>query len=69
MIKVSKEESIALRERFPDLCIAILNKRSRHKKYYVEETPRVLKFINKYRGQQICGSRNKGGLTYRSQKA
>lgn len=55
MVAITREESIALRERYGDeVCIAITN---RHKKrgrkhYYTEETNRVLFFLERYRSKQ-----------------
>jgi hypothetical protein len=55
LIIVSKEESFVLKERFPDVFITVVNKQSKHKKRYVEETPRVLNFLKKYRGDHNTG--------------
>ena len=50
MIQITKEESMALRNKFGnDVCIAITNrhKRGGRKRYYTEETSRVRYFIDR----------------------
>ena len=57
MISITKEEAMALRENFGgDVSIAITsrNKRGGRKRYYAEESSRVLNFIKKLREMQIC---------------
>lgn len=51
MISITKEEAVALRNKFSDLHIAITNrhKKSRRKHYYTEETNRVLYFLERLR--------------------
>ena len=49
MLQVTKEEAASLKEQYPDLFITITNRNSNHKKYYVEETNRVVNLIRKLR--------------------
>ena len=56
MITVNKEEAIALREKYGGaVCIAITNKhkKSNRKNYYVEETNRVLYFLERFRKKRM----------------
>ena len=55
MIIISKDEAMAVRERYGDsVHIAITNrtKKSNRKHYYVEETNKVLFFLERYRAKQ-----------------
>ena len=52
MIKVSKDESMALREKYPDLHITITSRQTSHKKYYVPEERKVFYFLERYRTKQ-----------------
>ncbi len=55
MIKITKEEAAALREKYGrDVCIAITNrtKKGGRKHYCAEETNRVLFFIERFRNKQ-----------------
>ena len=52
MILISRDEALALREKYGDnVGISITNrtKKGGRKKYYVEETQRVLYFIDRFR--------------------
>lgn len=54
MILISRDESLALREKYGDTVgISITNrtKKGGRKKYYVEETQRVLYFIDRFRNR------------------
>ena len=54
MISITKEEAMALREKYGrDVCIAITNrhKKGGRKRYYAEETERVLSFIGRSRNR------------------
>ncbi len=56
MIQISKEEAMALRERYgSDVCIAITSrhKKGGRKKYYAEEARHVLFFIERMRNKQM----------------
>lgn len=55
LIQISKEESLALRKRFPALSISIVNRQKKHgrKKYYVEESGFVLRALNKMRSENV----------------
>lgn len=48
IIPISTTEVAAVREKMPDVHITITSKRKKHggKTYYVEETSRVLRFID-----------------------
>lgn len=46
MVLINKEESIAIREKYPEVCIArTCKQKSKRHRYYVEEAKRVLKFL------------------------
>lgn len=65
MIVITKEESLALRERFGDeVGITITNKHKRggRKRYYTEESRRVVNFISQFRNKQGLPSGAKRGL-------
>lgn len=53
MIRISQDEAFKIRSRFPKTCIAIVNKqkKSKHKGYFVEEAPKVLKYLREIRGE------------------
>ena len=56
MIAISKEEAMAIREKYgSDVHIAITNrhKRGGRKHYFVEETSRVTYFLDRFRKQQV----------------
>lgn len=56
MIQITKEEAMAARAKFGDeVCISITSrhKRGGRKKYYIEETRRVLYFIERMRTSQL----------------
>ena len=52
IIKITKEESYKMRERFPNVVIAITNRQSSHKKYYMEESSAVVKYLNQLRREE-----------------
>lgn len=54
MIRISKEEAIAIRKNLRGVNIAITgrNHKSKSKKYYCEESPYVLKFLDRIRSKQ-----------------
>lgn len=39
---------MALRKKYPDLGITITNRQTSHKRYYTEESPRVVGFLDRY---------------------
>lgn len=47
LIKISKNEAMELRARFKDLPIIVCNRQSSHKKYYVEESSKVIKYLKR----------------------
>ena len=49
MIKITQHESAKIRERYPDAVIVTLNKQSSHKKYFVEETRKVVRYLDNIR--------------------
>lgn len=56
MIAITRDEAMALRERYgDDIGITITNrqKKSGRKHYYTEETNRVLFFLERYRNKQL----------------
>lgn len=56
MIAITKEESIALRAKYgSDIGITITNrhKKGGRKRYYTEETNRVLFFLERFRSKQL----------------
>lgn len=68
MIQISKEEAMALRERYgSEVCIAITSrhKKGGRKKYYAEEARHILFFIERMRNKQMNPasrrSKRKGG--------
>lgn len=51
MVRISKEEKEAIREMFPDVCIVRTMKHdSKRHHYYMEEVPRVMRYLNTLRG-------------------
>jgi len=51
MIRINKEEKAAIAERFPEVCIIRTMKHdSKRHHYYCEESPRVIRFLNRIRG-------------------
>lgn len=64
MIAITKDEAIALREKYGDeIGITITNrhKRGGRKHYYTEETKRVFFFLERYRSRQLQKIRKKRG--------
>jgi hypothetical protein len=56
MIQITKEEAMALRARFgEELGITITNrhKKNGRKRYYTEETNRVIYFLQRFRDKQL----------------
>ena len=53
MIKINKTESIEIRKVFPSTIIAITNRQSSHKGYYVEDTARIRKILDKIRKENV----------------
>lgn len=56
MIIITKDEAAAVREKYGDsVHIAITNrkKKSNRKTYYVEETSKVMFFLERYRSRQV----------------
>ena len=59
MTKVTKEEVAILRERCPKAHIAIVNRQSSHKKYYVEENSDTIWLLKELRGDTYYDDRPK----------
>lgn len=59
MTKVTKEEVVVLRERLPKAHIAIVNRQSSHKKYYVEENRDTIALLKELRGDTYYDDRPK----------
>jgi len=51
LIQVTKEESLELRKRYPDVSIAITSRQTSHKKYYAESSRRVQMFVERFRNR------------------
>ena len=52
MVLISKAEKEAIVERFPRVCIVrTMRQRSSRHRYYCEEAPQVMRFLNKLRGK------------------
>ena len=58
MTKITKEESINLRKRFPDVYIVTVGKNApaRKKTRFVEETYKVKRFLSEYRAKYMKGA-------------
>lgn len=52
MFKVTKEEAMAIRERYPDVHVTITSKHTSHKKYYAPEERKVFYFLERFRAKQ-----------------
>lgn len=64
MIAITRDEAMALRERYGnEVGITITNrqKKSGRKHYYTEETNRVLFFLERYRNKQLRKIQKKRG--------
>lgn len=64
MIAITRDEAMALRERYGDeVGITITNrqKKSGRKHYYTEETNRVLFFLERFRNKQLRKIQKKRG--------
>ena len=64
MIAITKDEAMALRERYKnDIGITITNrhKKGGRKRYYTEETNRVFYFLERYRSKQLRKIQKKRG--------
>ena len=64
MIVITKEEAMALRDKYGDsIGITITNrhKRGGRKRYYTEETNRVFFFLERYRNKQLRKTQKKRG--------
>lgn len=50
MILISKEEKDAVRKKFPKACIVrTMRQRSKRHRYYCEEAPAIMRYINQLR--------------------
>lgn len=64
MIQVAKDEAMAIRSKYGDsVSITITNrhKKGGRKRYYVEETNRVMFFLERYRNKQLRKVQKKQG--------
>lgn len=68
MIPINKEESAALRERFPNLYVVRTMKQcsDRHR-YYMEEQPSAVRFLRIMRGEPVKNNK-KGGERHSDRK-
>lgn len=65
MFMITRDEAMALREKYgDDIGITITNrgKRGGRKKYYTEETHRVMYFLERFRNKQNRKSKNGRGV-------
>lgn len=65
MIQVAKDEAMAIRSKYgDDVGITITNrhKKGGRKRYYVEETNRVMFFLERYRNKQLRKAQKKQGV-------
>ena len=46
VLKITQYESTKIRERYPDVVIITLNRQSSHKKYFVEQTRKVVRYLD-----------------------
>lgn len=54
MILISKEEKEAVRAKFPKACIVrTMRQRSKRHRYYCEEAPAIMRFLNQLRGKGV----------------
>lgn len=55
MRQITKEESMALRAKYPELPIVITSRQggAKRKKYYTEDTARVMHFIDRLHGREV----------------
>ena len=59
--RITKEESIAIRGKFPSTPITITNRQSSHKSYYVEESFKIMRFLETLRQSESRGDvKNRG---------
>lgn len=60
MVRISQEESFAIRKRIPQACIAITNRQKSCKHYYVEESPDVMRFLYRLRNPRRSNDKRSG---------
>ena len=55
MVKITKQEAALVREKYPDVTIAVTNRthNSKKKTYYVEESRKVMFFLERYRNKGV----------------
>ena len=54
MVLISKAEKEAIVQRFPHTCIVrTMRQRSKRHRYYCEEAPQVMRFLNRLRGKDV----------------
>lgn len=53
MVKINRDEAMAIRKTFPNAHIAITNKQSSHKKYYLEEADYLMRFLKEFRNKKV----------------
>jgi hypothetical protein len=67
MIAINKSEKEAISKRFPDVHIVrTMKQKSKRHRYYCEENPAVLRFLNRARNEdaKICVNKD-GGDSYK----
>lgn len=53
LVKISKDEAIALRKAFPDLTMTRTVRQKSNRGYFVEESARVVQFLEKFWNEKI----------------
>ena len=60
MVLISKAEKEAIIQRYPNICIVrTMRQRSRRHRYYCEESPQAMRYLNRLRGKD--GRNNAAG--------
>lgn len=55
MVLISKEEKMAIREKFPKVNIVrTMKQRSKRHRYYCEEAPQVMRYLNELRRKDVA---------------
>ena len=65
MIAINKSEKEAISKQFPDVHITrTMKQKSKRHRYYCEENPAVLRFLNRARGENAVGATKQDGGDY-----
>ena len=61
MVLITKAEKQAIAERFPNICIVrTMRQRSKRGRYYMEEAPRAMRYLNTVRNRGVTETHTKG---------